>query len=786
MRVNFTRLLCNYCSESPCPPLPVPNVWIDTCIVHITLTVVHLIVTTTLAYLVGVLPALDDLDRRIRATRRPLESRLVTAQFVAIVVSVIGASLDFQTNYVSLIGADAAGLVFVVFRIASYVCLFAYTARSFAHFDSSLCRAVTVQVLHLFLLSGLAWQIVWFQRHVEPNPVEPIDLLYFLIQFAALFIHSLVGLYLYSYQRRHSLYYESFADNQSSTEIADSQPFHLPAQIPLWSRLMFSWIRPLLKKALENRLKNVSDIFALPRSMTCSNVTERLQRTCIERQYRPESVHLLPLLWFTFRRHFLFLGILRVSADMLAFSAPLLLSRLLQYVDAGQATNDGFMFAVAILVSQTLSALAITHFDLQAFRVGLQLRAGTLSLLQQKLLRTGYDRLQNSVGTGKIMTLAGVDTDRLINVCSVLLQCISQPAQVLIALYLLYGELGLGAMAGVLFAVLILPVNKFVCDLIGKLTRQQLQHKDVRVRATSQLLTHTRVVRANHIQQVLRKQIEKERTLEMALLKKRKYLDAVCVYFWATTPLLVSLGTFGTCTLLGQKLDAARVFTSLTLLNMLVVPLNALPWILQGLVECYVSLQRLQTVFDLKSNHHAPQPMQDMPTEISLSAVDLDASSEKNHNLSVQTKKGDAIDWNLTSDDPSIDVFMRNLRLRRDLDDLDSDHFVIGPLNLKIPQGSFVGVIGPIGCGKSSLLQALGGEFTAIDSNSSFGVHKKILENGIGYVSQQPWIQNASVRNNILFGKNFEYRFYNDVLDACALRPDLTVNNYEILHLNMK
>ena len=45
----------------------------------------------------------------------------------------------------------------------------------------------------------------------------------------------------------------------------------------------------------------------------------------------------------------------------------------------------------------------------------------------------------------------------------------------------------------------------------------------------------------------------------------------------------------------------------------------------------------------------------------------------------------------------------------------------------------------------------------------------------MAYVAQQAWIQNATVRDNILFGKPFDEHRYNRILDACALRPDLQI-----------
>ena len=81
---------------------------------------------------------------------------------------------------------------------------------------------------------------------------------------------------------------------------------------------------------------------------------------------------------------------------------------------------------------------------------------------------------------------------------------------------------------------------------------------------------------------------------EVQALATRKYLDALCVYFWAATSLLFSLFTFGLFVFLGHKLTAEVVFTSLALFNVLISPLNSFPWVLNGIVEAVVSVRRLQ------------------------------------------------------------------------------------------------------------------------------------------------------------------------------------------------
>lgn len=95
------------------------------------------------------------------------------------------------------------------------------------------------------------------------------------------------------------------------------------------------------------------------------------------------------------------------------------------------------------------------------------------------------------------------------------------------------------------------------------------------------------------------KHISGVRTQELKYLKGRKYLDALCVYFWATTPVVICILTFATYALLGNKLTAATVFTAVALLNMLIAPLNAFPWVLNGMVESWVSIKRIQKLLQV-------------------------------------------------------------------------------------------------------------------------------------------------------------------------------------------
>ncbi|KAK2159275.1 hypothetical protein LSH36_155g02029 [Paralvinella palmiformis] len=189
----------------------------------------------------------------------------------------------------------------------------------------------------------------------------------------------------------------------------------------------------------------------------------------------------------------------------------------------------------------------------------------------------------------------------------------------------------------------------------------------------------------------------------------------------------VTLATFVTYVLLGNDLDATKAFTSLSLFNILRFPINMLPMMVTYIVTASVSIKRLGRFLrngDLDENSVQHNPRADHPIVI----------------------QNGTFAWGIGKDDLPI---LKNI-------------------SVTIPDGKLVAVVGQVGAGKSSLINAVLGEMEKLSGYVN-------VRGSVAYVAQQAWIQNNTVKDNILFGHEMETDKYNQILDACALRPDLDI-----------
>lgn len=413
--------------------------------------------------------------------------------------------------------------------------------------------------------------------------------------------------------------------------------------------------------------------------------------------------------------------------DILLFSSPVLLKLLIRFTsDKTEFLWKGFLYAVALLSCSTLQSVILHQYFHHCLTVGMKLRTTIVSAVYNKSLKLSNSARKTST-VGEIVNLMSVDAQKFQDLMTYINTVWSGPLQIFIALYFLWLTLGPAILTGVGVLALLIPYNLYLTNAVKKLQMKQMKLKDARMKMMNEVLNGIKVLKLYAWENSFKEQVMRIRNEEVKILRKHAYLNAGTTLAWNCTPVFVSLFTFMVYILSDEKniLDAEKAFVALSLFNILRFPMMMLPNMISSLVQAQVSVARIRAFL--------------MHDELDPSAVQRGSS----------IYKGVAID---------------NGIFKWDKDEAP----ILKDIQLKIPTGSLIAVIGMVGSGKSSLLSAILGEMEKTAGSVR-------VEGSVAYVPQQSWIQNKTLQDNILFGKPLSKSLYNKTIEACALLADLQI-----------
>ncbi|NXA48635.1 MRP3 protein, partial [Nothocercus julius] len=430
----------------------------------------------------------------------------------------------------------------------------------------------------------------------------------------------------------------------------------------------------------------------------------------------------------TFGPYFLIGSFFKLIQDLLSFVNPQLLSALINFIKNKDAPAWwGFLIAALMFTCAVLQTLLLHQHFQYCFVTGLRLRTGITGIIYRKSLVITNSAKRSST-VGEIVNLMSVDAQRFTDLMIFLDMLWSAPLQIFLALYFLWQTLGPSVLAGVAVMVLLIPLNAAIAMKTRAFQVEQMRYKDSRIKLMNEILSGIKVLKLYAWEPSFAARVLEIRKNELRVLKKSAYLNSLSTFTWISAPFLVALTTFAVYVSVDENniLDAEKAFVSLSLFNILKFPLNMLPQVISSLAQTSVSLKRIQQFL----NHDELDP----------NCVETKAIAP---GCAITVTNG---------------TFSWGRELKPSLKDI----------NLLIPSGSLVAVVGHVGCGKSSLVSALLGEMEKLEGEVA-------VKGAVAYVPQQAWIRNATLKDNILFGQTPNEQKYQNVLEACALKTDLEV-----------
>ena len=527
----------------------------------------------------------------------------------------------------------------------------------------------------------------------------------------------------------------------------------------LWSTLSnfgFLWIDPMLRKALSRGKLDVEDLPEVPSGLRVASCDSRVRKVWEKSGVHTSTLKVIVRMVSIHRSSLAMILWLRVCGDILNLLGPVLLARLL--VSFHVTSFNVFSMSNFGWVSQSKapflgnkifnSGLFLSSFVFKSiiesqltYKRGIlknSIQSGLITLVFSDNLRR---RLQSS--SGKVQNLISIDTDRASNILMSWIDIGSMVFQLLGSLILLYVKMRWTCLVGILLVLIMIPVNHFISNTIKRCSIHMMSAKDARASLLVDFMTSIRTVKACHWEPYFTRKISKVREEEVHNLTIIKMFDAVCVFLWAMTSLLMSAGTFGVWSFIGKKLTPQIVYPTISLFNIILVPINALPWVINGLVESYVSLVRLNDFFkDLRMEHSAQGPLLSDRTQF----PELDTANQ------YKLIKIDEAEFSY----PTGAVEVRNFCLKVDC-------LFVGKAD---SSQNLVTIQGGVGSGKTSLLLSLLHEMVQINGKA-INNHEKI-----SFAPQESFLMVGSIKQNILFGNYYDRERYKKIVFACGLDED--------------
>ncbi|XP_010969361.2 ATP-binding cassette sub-family C member 2 isoform X2 [Camelus bactrianus] len=419
--------------------------------------------------------------------------------------------------------------------------------------------------------------------------------------------------------------------------------------------------------------------------------------------------------------------LLKLVYDILTFLNPQLLKLLISFAsDRSIYLWAGYIYSILFFAVALIQSFCLQYYFQLCFVLGMKVRTTVMASVYKKAL-TLSNRARKQYTVGEAVNLMSVDAQKLMDVTSFIHLLWSNLLQIVLSVYFLWAELGPSVLAGVGVMVLLIPVNGVLATKNRAIQVKNMKNKDKRLKIMNEILSGIKILKYFTWEPSFKNQVYDIRKKELKNLLMFGRLQSVIIFLLYLTPVLVSVITFSVYVLVDSNniLDAQKAFTSITLFNILRFPMSMLPMLISSMLQASVSIERLEKYLG--------------GDELDTSAIRHDCNFDK----AVQFSEA-SFTW-----DHDLEVTIRDV-------------------NLDIMPGQLVAIVGTVGSGKSSLMSAMLGEMENIHGNIT-------IKGTIAYVPQQSWIQNGTIKDNILFGAELDEKKYQQVLEACALLPDLEV-----------
>ncbi|KAH6849996.1 ABC transporter type 1, transmembrane domain-containing protein [Chaetomium sp. MPI-CAGE-AT-0009] len=501
----------------------------------------------------------------------------------------------------------------------------------------------------------------------------------------------------------------------------------------VFSLLTFSWMTPMMKYGYSAFLTE-DDLWGLSKNDTTKSTGEAFDKMWQHELQHRKHPSLWRALFGAYGGPYMLAAVFKVMNDVSQFVQPQLLRFLIAFVASYSNGNEpqpvikGAAIALAMFGVAVFQTTMVHQYFQLAFVTGMRIKSGLASSIYKKALKLSNEG-RASKTTGDIVNYMAVDAQRLQDLTQFAQQIWSAPFQIIICMVSLYHLVGWSMLAGIGVMIFMIPINGMIARIMKNLQKSQMKNKDARSRLVAEIINNMKSIKLYAWGAAFMNKLNYIRNdQELKNLRKIGAGQAFANFTWSSTPFLVSCSTFAVFVLTDDRpLTTDIVFPALALFNLLTFPLAVLPMVITSFIEASVAVGRLTSYL--------------VAEEVQPEAIVVKPPVEMLGEESVLIRNA-SFSWNR-----------------------HENKTALKDINFSAHKGDLSCIVGVVGAGKSSLLQSILGDLWK--TKGEVEVHGMVA-----YVSQSPWIMNATVRENIVFGYRYDSNFYEKTVKACALLDD--------------
>ncbi|EDQ90078.1 uncharacterized protein MONBRDRAFT_82, partial [Monosiga brevicollis MX1] len=530
----------------------------------------------------------------------------------------------------------------------------------------------------------------------------------------------------------------------------------------------FGWVTPLVKLGHRTVL-NLADLLPLGTAMTTAHTIHHFHEAW-EKEVRdrgPEAASPARVIYQLHKGKMWLTFFLMLCWLLFFMLSPIFFMReLTDYMSANSDKTVGYgvFLAIGYVICEALRSLFAHQYWCVQTTIGTGLRSMMYGAVYHKAIQL---RDLSGYSVGELVNLSSSDGQRLFDAST--MTCFIGTSLLMTIVVVVVTSLYVGpfAILGCSIYVFMIPLQSIVAKYSGTLRRRGVVLTDQRIRLMSELLNSMKLVKMYAWEKPFTERIAAIREQERGVLTIAAYIQSGLASIVPVAPVCAGVLTFSLTAATGGDVSASDAFATLALFNLMRFSFATVPRAVRALSETMVGLQRLKRFLLLENRQiRFPAPLKSSNViEISNATVAWTAVTHTPTTGDPKKKGGLA---------RSHAFRCHKVKRRRARKSANSEAALPEPqdipvlfdINLHVPRGQLIGVCGGVGSGKSSLLSAIIGQMKVQSGQIRCG-------DRIAYVSQQAWIQFMSLKENILFGEDFDEEKYKHALHVACLEPDL-------------